>query len=371
MILMNIKLDNFLVFNDFELCTSYPKKIVGSGIGEEHLEGKPNFRYKKLVVLMGANATGKTALGHILMYIFSFISKKEYSGITNLIEDKGKKASFVIDMVMEGAELYRVSAVFNGLDDIGGYKSNDISVSVKNTSILANDNYERCIERLNAMPDSEYSSYITALEQVPNFSWGFEFSTDMIMIYRTRMENFETYHKVLRETLMTLDPRIEDVTVVERDKGTLSIRFPNFSILMNQGMILTPGVLSAGTVDGIGIAEMIAAMKVRYADFYYCDEKFSHIHSEAEKAFLSLLIDLIEPNQQLFITTHNSDILDMDIPKHSFAFLRRDETYDNHISCVFASDFLKKNTDSLKNAVENDVFSASPDISRIYMLKDI
>ena len=371
MILMNIKLDNFLVFNDFELCTSYPKKIVGSGIGEEHLDGKPNFRYKKLIVLMGANATGKTALGRILMSIFSFISKKEYSGITNFIEDKGERASFVIDMVMDGSELYRISAMFNGLEDIGGYKSSDIFVSVKKTSILSNDNYERCVERLDAMPDSEYSSYITALEQVPSFSWGFEYSADTFMVYRARMKNFETYHKVLRETLMTLDPRIEDVTVVESDKETLSIRFPNFSILMSQGMVLTPRILSAGTVEGIGIAELIAAMKVRYADFYYCDEKFSHIHSEAEKAFLSLLIDLIEPNQQLFITTHNSDILDMDIPKHSFAFLRRDEMDENHISCVFASEFLKKNTDSLKNAVENDVFSASPDISGIYKLKDI
>ena len=371
MILMNVKLDNFLIFNDFELCTSYPKKIVGSGIGEEHLDGKPNFRYKKLIVLMGANATGKTALGRILMSIYSFISKKEYSGITNLIEDKGEPASFVIDMVMEGSELYRISAVFNGLDDIGSYTSNDISVSVKNTSILANDNYERCGERLDAAPEQEYLSYITALEQVPAFSWGFEFSADMFTIYRARTKDFETYHKVLRETLMTLDPRIEDVTVVESDKGTVSIRFPNFSVLMNRGIILSPGILSAGTVEGIGIAELIASMKVRYADFYYCDEKFSHIHSEAEKAFLSLLIDLIGPNQQLFLTTHNSDILDMDIPKHSFAFLRRDGMDENHISCVFASEYLKKNTDSLKNAVENDVFSASPDISGIYRLKDI
>ena len=50
MVLMNIKLDNFILFDNFELCTSYPKKIVDSGIGEEYLKGHSNFRYKKLVI---------------------------------------------------------------------------------------------------------------------------------------------------------------------------------------------------------------------------------------------------------------------------------------------------------------------------------
>ena len=48
MVLLNIKLDNFLVFNDFQLCTAYPKKIVGSTIREEHLANHENFRYKKV-----------------------------------------------------------------------------------------------------------------------------------------------------------------------------------------------------------------------------------------------------------------------------------------------------------------------------------
>ena len=73
MIIMNIELDNLLLFRDFSLNLSYPKKPVHTTIEEEHLSGRPNFRYKKLVVLMGANATGKTALGKILMGIFIFL----------------------------------------------------------------------------------------------------------------------------------------------------------------------------------------------------------------------------------------------------------------------------------------------------------
>ena len=56
--------------------------------------------------------------------------------------------------------------------------------------------------------------------------------------------------------------------------------------------------------------------------------------------------------------------------KHSFAFLRRDELDENKISCIYASAYLKKNTDSLKNAVENDLFSSVPNVDRILGIKD-
>ena len=85
MVIMNLHLDNFLIFNDFALCMSYPKKIVRSSIEDEHLAGRERFRYKKVIVLMGANATGKTALGRVLMSMFNFIDNKEYSGIVKLI----------------------------------------------------------------------------------------------------------------------------------------------------------------------------------------------------------------------------------------------------------------------------------------------
>lgn len=41
------------------------------------------------------------------------------------------------------------------------------------------------------------------------------------------------------------------------------------------------------------------------------------------------------------------------------------------ISCVCASDYLKKNTDSIKNAVENDLFSISPKLDLIYELDNL
>ena len=63
MIVMNIEMDNFMSFNNFAMNLSYPKKIVNSSIENEFLTGFTNFRYKKVNILMGANATGKTSFG--------------------------------------------------------------------------------------------------------------------------------------------------------------------------------------------------------------------------------------------------------------------------------------------------------------------
>mgnify|MGYP003293562230 CR=1 FL=1 len=97
MILMNLRADNLYLFNDFVLDMSYPKKLVKTGIADEYLEGCPNFRYKKVAIIMGANATGKTRLGKLLCNIFLFIKRREYSYIVKSIEDRSKEAYFSID----------------------------------------------------------------------------------------------------------------------------------------------------------------------------------------------------------------------------------------------------------------------------------
>lgn len=61
--------------------------------------------------------------------------------------------------------------------------------------------------------------------------------------------------------------------------------------------------------------------------------------SYIEKEILSLMIN------ELFFTTHNLDILDLPLCKHSFNFLKKD---DQGISIVNAADYLKKSADSLR-----------------------
>ena len=65
---------------------------------------------------------------------------------------------------------------------------------------------------------------------------------------------------------------------------------------------------------------------------------------------------------QLFFTTENLDILDLPLFKRIFNYLKKD---DQGISIVNAATCLKKNTDSLRNAVDNDLFSVAPRFDEI------
>ena len=374
MVLLDIKLDNFLLFNDFSMNLSFAKKPVQSSIEKEHLSNRPNFRYKKAIILMGANATGKTALGKVLMGTVNFIAKREYALISELIENPQKKASFSLDMALEDNCLYRITASFKGRKKFAELKSEDIEVELRKESILKNDSYETCVKRMLKKEPQVFDNYIQALESIPFISWKFELRYIDTGIQRV-LEPVEPniYANVLEETLKALDPRIEGVKRI-RDKGkdnTFIIDYKNHSVLIKDGIVTEPENLSSGTADGVAIADLLTSIKLKANNFVYCDEKFAHVHSSSETAFLALLIDLLGENQQLFFTTHNTEVLDLNFPFHTYAFLRRDEFNNNKISCVYASDYLKKNNQSLKNAVENDVFLTTPNTDAIFRLNEI
>lgn len=369
MILMKIKLDNFYAFCDFEMNMSYPKKIVGSTIENEYLVSYPNFRYKKVIVLMGANASGKTSLGKAILDIFNFIDKKEFSRITDKISDTKRDASFTIDFVDSSGYLNRVEAVIDSSDS---YRTEAIHVSVQKEKIRKTDNYETCAERFKAVDVRQKFDYIQELERIDSSNWMFEFTLSPERKKQYQLSSSDKYKDILKGTLQTLDPRIKDVIKVQESEDSYLIKYDNFSILLHDGELVDKNnVLSSGTKEGIGVANIIASIKSGEYSFVYCDEKFSHIHSETEKAFLSVLIECMKDDSQLFFTTHNTDILDMNLPKHTFAFLRRGIDDEATISCVYASDYLKKNTDSLRNAVENDLFAALPSVDAIYALAEV
>ena len=134
----------------------------------------------------------------------------------------------------------------------------------------------------------------------------------------------------------------------------IPVLMTNFSKILNQ-------ILSSGTAEGIDVAMFLAVMATKESSFYYCDEYFSNIQSDIEKRIFGIMLDRIGDDEQLIFTTHNTDMLDLNLPKHSYVFLRKhlkEGVYQ--VSAVSASDVLKRNTDSLRCAVENDVFASHP-----------
>ena len=176
--------------------------------------------------------------------------------------------------------------------------------------------------------------------------------------------------KTLRAVIGTLDPSLTDIVIAKDLKDSFIIRRKGLEIIIQDGKLLNREVLSSGTAEGIDVAVFLAAMMARDQRFYYCDEHFSYIQSDLEKRIFGIMVDRLGPNDQLIFTTHNTDMLDLNLPKHAFAFLRKQrENGSFRVSMVSASDILKRNTDSVRCAVENDVFASLPDDSLLDTLE--
>ena len=371
MILMKLKIDNYMAFNDFEMNMSYPKKIVGNHM-IEYLERFPNYRYRKLNILMGANASGKTSIGRMLMIIFNFVDRKEYTSVISHINVPEKDAFFEVQFVVEDT-FYRINSLVRANME-RNYTSDSFRTKVESIKINKNDSYESCLERLDKKSDGLYSSdYIRELEKIDKLSWAFEFPRDSMRATSSFIpQDDKKYVCILKNTLQALDPLILDVEKINESDDVYMIKLANERLLIKNGQIVGDDILSSGTKEGISLANMYSALVCGDYTFFYCDEKFSYINSDVEKAFLSLMVQRLEGDRQLFFTTHNTDILDMDFPKHSYNFIRKtmygDECY---ISVENAGDYVKKNSESVRNAVENDLFSSAPMLEKIFALNEV
>lgn len=369
MVVLDVQLDNFYAFKNFHMNLTYPKKIVGSSIKDEHLADRPNFRYKKVNIIMGSNASGKTTFGHMLMNIFNFIEKKNFELLAGAICDRGKEAFFSVDMVIKSNTLYRIICTITPRTK-EKYGTENFRLEIRKESIRQNDSYEACVKRLE---DAQYvpaDNYIEELDKIENLDWIFEYPEDTRRILQLP-NNDEQFRFVLESILKALDPSILSVEISQDVKSAYVIRLKDRAVILQDGERFTTEVLSSGTKAGVNVARVISSLIHEDYSFCYCDEKFSYIHSDIEKAVLSLMIEYLHPNDQLFFTTHNTEVLDMSLPKHSFTFLRKDmDDPDCPITCIDASSLLKRSTDSLKNAVGNDLFSCAPAVDLIYAIAE-
>lgn len=145
MIVMDLKIDNFCALKNFHINMSYPKKIINSMIEGEFLKGRENFRYKKVNILMGSNATGKTSIGQMLMAIFNFIERKEAVRLKEKVNDKSKEAYFSMDFVVHSYKLYRINVKIVPFKNKEG--DGEVKVCTRYVDINKKDSYETCAKK--------------------------------------------------------------------------------------------------------------------------------------------------------------------------------------------------------------------------------
>lgn len=362
MIVLNLELDNLFGFEDFKINFSYPKKVENSSIKGEFLKGRSNFRYKKVNILLGANSAGKTSIGKAMMAIFNFLNRKEISIVTQYIRDIGKVMKFSIDFILDGKNvLYRVNVKYKKINE-----DEKIDLELYKADILKNDSYEATLEKFEKI-SLENESYIETLDKLEKVSgWLFTYPEQGSNFLKNNNEVMDK--KVFENILKTLDPSIEKVRKLDEVKNSYILTLKGEDIIIQDGeFVKKNNILSSGTKAGLDIAFILSAIKRNTNIYYYCDEKFSYIHSDIEKSILSLMIDFLKPNTQLFFTTHNLEILDMDLPVHCFTFLKKNKK----IEVVYASEYIGEDNIFLGEAIKNDVFNVAPYLDLIYDLEEV
>ena len=354
MIIMNVKIDNFYSFNNFEINFSYPRKLINSTIEYEYLKDIPNFKFKKLNIIMGSNATGKTTFGKILMNIFNFIKNYNLNLLEDSINDKEKKAKFEIDLVLkqEKYTMYRLSLSF--------FENEIKELKLSEVKLNKFDSYEKAINRLKEVvvydSDNKKGNIIDVLKKIRAFGWLFTFAGQKPNFGNNDIKDLRIASNILK----SFDNSIIEIRKVEDSPNGYNIIFKNGeNVLVQNGKATNNGMLSSGTEEAVGIIFAIDKMIINNNMIFYIDEKCSHIHSELEKSILSLALGIIiDKESQLFFTTHNLDILNMNLPTHSFMFFSKND--EGNIEVKYPEKYIKRNDRNLINYVNNDVFDTVP-----------
>ncbi len=314
---------------------------------------------------MGANASGKTVVGKLMMDILNFIENPIAENLTESISNRKEKAYFEIDFVLEGEALYRVLFEY--------HEGHQAKIEIFEKKLTKKDSYELAIKEYKRIRqgiiglDSEDSPelFFDLYQNLSLFNqrlkWHFTFPNENVSYFK------DIDLKVLNVVLKSFDPSIKEVKLSTESEGVYIIVFKNeYKLFIQDGQVIKGNILSSGTQEGISIAHAISGLKADKSRPYYIDEKFSHAQSDLEVNILNLMIDLLRKDSQLFFTTHNTDILEMNLPVHSYTFLKKED----NIEVIYPSKTLKRNDGSLVNAVKNDLFNTIPNTDYLYEILD-
>lgn len=353
MIILDVNLNHIYGFDDFHINFTYPRKLSTSLLGNEVLEGRDRFRYKKAVVLMGTNASGKTSLGKALLKIFSSIKEANEAILRDLVSGD-QSPDFQVDFVNEGFTLHRFCGTIDG---------DNIDIRYFSSDIGEMDSYEMAAEKFIDRTAELAGNFKKLRNLIGPIEFRFAYP-EIETTLRVNDVNKNALLKTLHAVIGTLDPTLTDVSIAKDLKDSFVIRRRGKEIIIQEGKLLNRDLLSSGTAEGIDVAVFLASMLSDKNSFYYCDEHFSYIQSDIEKRIFGLMVERLGSNEQLIFTTHNTDMLDLNLPKHAFAFLKKEiDDSEYKVSVTFASEILKRNTDSVRCALENDVFGSLPDDS--------
>lgn len=383
MIITKVAIHNLFNFDHAELDLTIPKKVVNSTIPFEYLEGREAFRYRRVCILSGANASGKTSLGRVLNFLQRCVAGDVLPAVEDTrkyISDKTQPAEMTVEFVTpSNFRIHQLQVNILPQQPLPDILYASTYIEVNASSSKAREKLQKVLSaetppkrsRRICTPIGGPSAWIELLEElnttIPGFGWKYHVTrTQEVSVGTVTREEGEDV-RIFSAVLKTFDPSVEAILISKDDEGMngFTIKFSNGDrvLLDTEGKVTNADRLSRGTLEATVTASFLSRMLrdrqyPQACNTYFIDEAMAYAHPELEQAMVNLLIEKLGRNSQLFYTTHNYEVLSMNLPTHSFVFLKKE--WDK-VSFVQPEKTFKRNDRSLLNYIQNDVFGTLPD----------
>lgn len=403
---LSLSCDNLFMFKDFSVDFTYkrkrgPKEYEVSK--QDALFPGSKIYVRKRLIILGGNASGKTTFGRLLCAINNFIVGREVKpSAVNLYQalcDKEKDGSFSVEFVIsipnvETKEIeywaYRMGCIFDikgkqkeFLKRVRVYKSYDIGklreyldrapmISSEPGNEPADHLIDEALRRKDKAPFNSMllrepgnKKYLNEL----NFSIGFYYLFSSFADTSRDISNIVPI-ELFNQVLPKIDNSISSVELLATEETNVKtnsywIRFKHGAPLTvpdNDLMRADRDRLSHGTYEVISFLEILAELNRRKDNIFYIDEQLPHLHPELE-AYLLMKFFYSDASSQLFFTSHDNDLLKLNVPPRTFLLFKRNEDQSN--TALFMDEVLPGNVRDIRYYYDNDYFGIMPDYSAL------
>lgn len=400
MIVLKMEIDNLYMFRDFKIDFTYPREIKKTILQSERVQHAPKIRYKKLNIMMGGNASGKTTLGKLLCSFQNYL--RGHSGDFFFKKYKKDDNSTLKILFVENEYLFKMEISFD---------NNTVQEKLKAVKLRKSYNLEKHLELLNKQKEEcvefsifldqkdvpilsqilkrhfigttemcAYTSFLDIPESQQNYityfsyylSFYFRFASFTDRSFQPGEIVTDESLPMVQKLLMMIDNSIAEVRRATSDnvEKTESTEENGYYIIFTNGdrvyidqetpRMIKDNRLSQGTIEAMEISYIINNIN-KYRGTIYLDEQMAYMHTELSNALILMLVNSVNKldDVQLFITSHNENILNLNVPNHSFTFLKNEK---NKVRVINPEKTLQKNDRSLLEYVQNNYFDSYPDL---------
>lgn len=382
MIITHLYLDNLYGFQDFELDLTYPRKNKQSLLDFEYLENVPTFKFKRVCILMGTNASGKTSLGRVLFAIQIMLSLRGTFSVPfflcEAVCDASRSGRLTFECVSpHSGDFMHFSLEFLKNGKITFIEHSVITLNKNDSNITAKNRLDKQKEKDRLSKDL-FNPIDSEINKIINYNKDRYIAFYYIFaenhnndINKIRLTNDGDFN-ILLDILKSFDNSIVDIAPLKTERKNEQDIIEGYTVFFENGDTVKvtdngetftekgKNRFSKGTYDVLSVADFILSI-IKNSDAsstYFLDEKLSSSHSELEITILNLIIQKLNKNSQFFYTTHNYDVLDLSLPSHSFVFLHKEYGYCSAEQPEKLG--FSKNDRTLKGYVRNNYFKTVP-----------